>query len=64
MKGMTLKEHQRWQYHRICRAYNAVDPIAASSDFIKLSLALHAAKGGEYIPKYMMTATYVRRCGN
>jgi len=61
MRSMTLKQHARWQYHRICQAYNSIDPM--STDFISLSLALHAAKGSEYIPKYMCTAAYVRRQG-
>ena len=61
MRSMTIKQHELWQYHRICQAYNTVDPL--STDFIRLSLALHAAKGWTNIPKYMMTAAYVRRCG-
>lgn len=65
-RGMTIKQSERFRYHRICQAYNSVDPTTsatAKSNFIQLSLALHAAKGWSNIPKYMTTAAYVRHCG-
>lgn len=61
MSGMTIKQSERFRYRRICQVYNTVDPT--STDFIRLSVALHAAKGWANIPKYMITASYIRRCG-
>jgi hypothetical protein len=62
MESMTIKRSQRWRYHLLCRKYNSCDPT--SPDFIGLSCQLHAAKGWEHIPKYMMTAAYVKQQGH
>ena len=62
--GATRAEMQRSQYHEICRAYNTARAEGPTSTrFIEASITLHAAKGGAYIPKYMTTAAYVKRCG-
>lgn len=63
MTGMTIKQSERFRYHRICQAYNTVSRDPTSGDFILASLALHAAKGWRHIPKYMAAPCYIRRCG-
>lgn len=69
--GMTVKQSQRHRYFNLCQAYNkAVAGLPESDDedidaalFIGVSVALHAAKGWEHIPKYMTRPAWIRRCG-
>ncbi len=65
IQGQTIKQNQRSQYIRLCRAYNAVDINSdkGQGEFIRLSLALHAAKGWEHITSRMIRPCYIRRCG-
>lgn len=43
--GMTMKAYRRRRFFDLCRAYKQVDPVREPELFIRLSLALHAAKG-------------------
>lgn len=65
MKSMTIKESQRYRYVRLCEAYNRAcsNLPSSSAEFVALSVQLHAAKGWDYIPKYMTTDSYVRGVG-
>ncbi len=49
MRGLTIKQWHREQFYALCEAYRTIDPITHPTDFIRLSVAIHAAKG--HVPK-------------
>lgn len=53
MRGMTIKQINRSRFYALLEAYKQVDIHTPDGkiDFIRLSVALHAAKGG--VPKRM-----------
>ena len=57
MNGMTMKQWRKARFWELVKAYQECDPVKAPRDFILLSVALHAAKGG--VPKSMWR--YARR---
>jgi hypothetical protein len=65
LRGMTLKQAARFQYVELCKEFNraCAGLPGTSSEFVILSLRLHAAKGWPHIAKYMCAPCWVRSCG-